>query len=179
MWLNWSSKLQDERKKHPCCTTFCVSRCIIWRFYYLSKKLPLFQKLRYFRGSRFSQCVVPPTTLHWSLPNKFLCKQFLWVVTNSVQYHVGVQYKKQPIFDKINLDSLINLKGSIEKPCQVFFGQQLEKNRFVWFGLHTFGDLWWTTEVKFPIGRNMGVFYAEFVCLMRSWWISKFWKFMF
>ena len=37
-------------------------------FNYLSEKLSLSQKLRYFRGSRFSQCCIPSTTLHCSLP---------------------------------------------------------------------------------------------------------------
>ena len=32
-------------------------------FYYCSEKLPLSQKLRYFRGSRFSQCFILSTAL--------------------------------------------------------------------------------------------------------------------
>ena len=61
--LNWSSKLQKntERKTPLLCTNLC--RCIITCFrpevglcYYLSEKLPLSQKLRAIRESRFSQC---------------------------------------------------------------------------------------------------------------------------
>ena len=40
-------------------------------FNYWSEKLPLSQKLRYFRGSRFSQCFILSTALHCSLPSFF------------------------------------------------------------------------------------------------------------
>ena len=40
--------------------------------------------LLHFRGSRFSQCFIPSTALHYLLPSKLLSKQLFWVVTNSV-----------------------------------------------------------------------------------------------
>ena len=84
--LNRSSARAQWKKEHPCCITLCAySRCTIkgfsyslcycYLFYYLSEKLPLCQKLHYFRGSRFSQCFIPSTSPHYLLPSKFLCQQ--------------------------------------------------------------------------------------------------------
>ena len=39
----------------------------------LSKNLHLCQKLRYFKGSCFSQCFIQSTSPHYSLPSQFLC----------------------------------------------------------------------------------------------------------
>ena len=47
-------------------------RCQI-HFKYFSDKLLCSQKHCYFRGNRFSQCVILSTVLHYSLPSKFLC----------------------------------------------------------------------------------------------------------
>ena len=55
-WLNWSSKLRenDERKN-----TIVMAELVCFQirikdvFIYFSEKLPISQKLRYFRGSRF------------------------------------------------------------------------------------------------------------------------------
>ena len=41
-------------------------------FYYFSEKLPLSQKLRYFRESRFQKCFKLPTAHKCSLPSQFL-----------------------------------------------------------------------------------------------------------
>ena len=67
------------KKKHPCWTNCVLSDrnkrlCIAKKvFYYFSEKLPLFQNLCYFRGSRFSQCfIVLSTALQCSLPSQFL-----------------------------------------------------------------------------------------------------------
>ena len=74
--LIWSSKFWDnnERKKHPCHTKLCALRCLISRPQILNLrsrnqicgKLRLSRKLRHFRGSRFSQCVMLPTSPHYS-----------------------------------------------------------------------------------------------------------------
>ena len=70
--LNRSSKLRDNnaRKKHPCHTKLCAFRCLISRPQILNlrsqnqirRKLLLSRKLRYFRGSRFSQCFILSTS---------------------------------------------------------------------------------------------------------------------
>ena len=39
----------------------------------ISGKVFLSQKLLHFRGSRFSQCFILPTSPHYSLPSKVLC----------------------------------------------------------------------------------------------------------
>ena len=41
-------------------------------FYYFSEKLPLSQKLQYFRGSRFPQCFILSTAFQCLLPSQFL-----------------------------------------------------------------------------------------------------------
>ena len=74
--LNWSLKLWDinERNKHPCHTKLCAFRCLISRPQILNRrslnqicgKLLLFQKLRHFRGSCFSQCFILSTSPHYS-----------------------------------------------------------------------------------------------------------------
>ena len=74
--LNRSSKLRDnnERKKHPCHTKLCAFWCLISRPQILNLrsrnqicgKLLLSQKLRHFRGSCFSQCVILSTSPHYS-----------------------------------------------------------------------------------------------------------------
>ena len=82
--LNWSSELRDnyERKKHPCHTKLCAFICMPDFETSSSKlevskqirgKLLLSQKLRHFRGSRFSQCFIPSTSPHYSLPSEVLC----------------------------------------------------------------------------------------------------------
>ena len=89
--LNWSSKLRynNERKNHPCYTKLCAFRCLISRPQILNLrsrnqnrgKLLLSWKLRYFRGSHFSQCFILSTSPHYPLPSKVLC---FWVIINSV-----------------------------------------------------------------------------------------------
>ena len=67
--------------KHSCRTSCVLSDAFNLRprlssrikFKYFSGKLLLPQRLRYFRGSRFSQCFILSTALHRSLPSKFLC----------------------------------------------------------------------------------------------------------
>ena len=49
----------------------------------LSEKLPLSQKLRHFKGRRFSQCFIPSTSLNYLLPKKFLWQQLFWGLTIS------------------------------------------------------------------------------------------------
>ena len=66
--LSRSSKLRDnnERKEHTCHTKLCAFRCLISRPQNLIPrsqnqfrgKLLLSPKLRYFRGSHFSQCFI-------------------------------------------------------------------------------------------------------------------------
>ena len=46
-------------------------------FKFFSEKFLLSQKLRYFRGSRFSQCCTLSTALHCLLPRKFYAKKYL------------------------------------------------------------------------------------------------------
>ena len=77
--LNWSLKLQenDERKKHPClykivCFQIGIKGFRPEVFYYFSEKLPLSQKLSYFRGSHFPQCFILSTALQCLLPSQFL-----------------------------------------------------------------------------------------------------------
>ena len=65
---HWSSKLRDnsERKKHPRNTKFCAFRCwisgpqnlILRSRNEILGKFLLSRTLRYFRGSRFSQCCI-------------------------------------------------------------------------------------------------------------------------
>ena len=77
-WLNWSSKLQEnnESKTPLLQTVLCFQIPKLKGFrsevfcYYLSEKLPLPQKLLYFKGSCFSQCFLLSTALHCSLPWK-------------------------------------------------------------------------------------------------------------
>ena len=69
------------RKKHPCHTKLCAFRCLISRpqnrilrsLNQIRGKLIIFQKLRFFRGSHFSQCFILSTAPHFSLPSKVLC----------------------------------------------------------------------------------------------------------
>ena len=94
--LNRSSKLRDnnERRKQPSHTKLCAFRWLISRPQFLNLrsrnqirgKLLLSRKLLHFRGSSFSQCfLLPiPTSPHYSLPSKILCKLLFWVTTNSV-----------------------------------------------------------------------------------------------
>ena len=65
--LNWWSKLQanydNKRKKHPCHTKLCATRCLISELVVRSRnqvrgKLLLSQKSCNFRRSRFSQCFI-------------------------------------------------------------------------------------------------------------------------
>ena len=71
--LNWSSKLRDNnerKKKHPCHTKLCAFRWLISRPQFLNLrsrnqirgKLLFSRKLCHFRGSRFSQCLLPSTS---------------------------------------------------------------------------------------------------------------------
>ena len=49
------------------------SRGLKLEFKYFSEKLLLCHKVCYFKGSLFSQCFIPSTTLHCLLPTKFFC----------------------------------------------------------------------------------------------------------
>ena len=49
-----------------------------------SWKTTHFSKTCHFRGSRFSQCFIPSTSLHYSSPIKVLWWQLFWVIANSV-----------------------------------------------------------------------------------------------
>ena len=81
--LNWSSKLRDsnDKKKHPYHTKLCAFRCLISRPQNLNlrsrnqirRKL---RKLRYFRGSCFSQCFILSEALHCLLPNTFYADNY-------------------------------------------------------------------------------------------------------
>ena len=51
----------------------------------INKNLPLSQKLRFFRGSRFSQCFKVSTVFHCLLTYKFLCQQLFLAITKRVQ----------------------------------------------------------------------------------------------
>ena len=94
--INRSSKLRNNsgrwKKKHPCHTKLCTFRCLISRPQILNlrsrnqtrRKLLLSQKLRYFRGSRISQCFILSIAPHYLLLSKVLCWQLFWVITNSV-----------------------------------------------------------------------------------------------
>ena len=50
------------KEKHHCCITLCVFGCIIkgssWSLLLFEWEITSSQKLRYFRGSRFSQCCI-------------------------------------------------------------------------------------------------------------------------
>ena len=100
--LNWSLKFRDN--KHLCRTKLCAFRCLISvpqnlilrsrnQIQIFSWKLLLSQKLRYFRGSRFSQCFILSTASHWLLQSKFFLNncfvvsnyQSFSVITNRVQ----------------------------------------------------------------------------------------------
>ena len=80
--LNRSSNLRDnnERKKCLCHTKLCVFRWLISRPQVLNLrsrnqirgKLLLSRKLWHFRGSHFSQCFLPSTSLHYSSSRKVL-----------------------------------------------------------------------------------------------------------
>ena len=73
--LNWSSKLGDmkEIKNNLNHTKLCAFRCLILRPQILNLrsrnqipgKLLLSRKLHHFRGSRFSQCFILPTSPHY------------------------------------------------------------------------------------------------------------------
>ena len=86
---NWSSKLRDDNGRR---NTYSHTKLCAFRFdlepsksnYEVSKSnsniicmyenyFCLSRKLRYFRGSRFSQCFILSTAPHWSLTMKFLC----------------------------------------------------------------------------------------------------------
>ena len=77
--LNWLSCCEIIMK-HPCHTKLCAFRWLIWRPRILNLrsrnqicgKLLLSQKLLHFRGSCFSQCLILPTSPHYSLPIKVL-----------------------------------------------------------------------------------------------------------
>ena len=77
--LNWSSELRDNNERKAPLSHEVV--CLQMLDFETSKsnsevskwKLPHSRKLRYFRGSRFSQCVIPSTAPHYSLPSKVLC----------------------------------------------------------------------------------------------------------
>ena len=87
--LNRSSKLRynNNRNKYPYHTKLCAFRCLILRPQFLNLrsrnqchgKLLLSRKpnLHYFRGSRFSQCFILTTALHYFLPSN--CLWFSWV----------------------------------------------------------------------------------------------------
>ena len=80
--LNRLSNLRDnsERKKHPCHIKLYAFRWLISRPQVLNLRSRnqirgklLSRKLWHFRGSRFSQCFIPSTSPHYSLPSKVLC----------------------------------------------------------------------------------------------------------
>ena len=83
-----------KEEKHPCPPKLCALRCLEFetsaevsnsKSNNCSEKLLLYRKLSYFRGSRFSQCLILSIALHCLLPKKFLCSQLFWVITNSVR----------------------------------------------------------------------------------------------
>ena len=77
--LNWSSKLRDKsERKNTFVTRSCVlsdawisrpQNLILRSRKQIRVKLILSQKLRYFRGSCFSQCVILSSSPHYSLPS--------------------------------------------------------------------------------------------------------------
>ena len=82
--LNWLSKSRDNngRKKHPQVShkvvcfqmlDFEVSNLNLRSRNQIKGKLLLSRKLRYFRGSCFSQCFILSIAPHYSLPSKVLC----------------------------------------------------------------------------------------------------------
>ena len=64
-------------------------------FYSLSDKFHLYKKLRYFKVSLFSKCVILSTAFH-SLPSKFLCLQLFRVLPIvSSAFNVGTDVCSQ------------------------------------------------------------------------------------
>ena len=85
--LNWSSKLQEIKKRkeknalfpHLVCFQMYYKRLQLKYLIILCDKFSLSKKNCYFRGSRFSQCFILSTALPYSLPTKFLCSPLFWV----------------------------------------------------------------------------------------------------
>ena len=69
--------MKEKTPLFSCSTNLCALRCIIkdlsWSLLLSDWEITSFSKLHYFRGSRFSQCVILLTALHCSLPSKFVC----------------------------------------------------------------------------------------------------------
>ena len=69
------------KEKNPCHTNLCAFRWLISGPQILilrsrnqiRGKLLLYRKLCHFRGSRFLQCFIIPTSPHYSSPSKVLC----------------------------------------------------------------------------------------------------------
>ena len=74
-WLCEVARYKWKKKtplSHHGRTKLCAFRCLrSWN--QIREKLFLSWKLRYFRGSCFSQCFILSTSPHYSLPSKFLC----------------------------------------------------------------------------------------------------------
>ena len=84
--LYWSSAFRDnyERQKHPCHTKLCAFRWLISGPQILNLrsrnqirgKLLLSRKLLHFRGSRFSQCLILPTSPHTRYQVRFYANNY-------------------------------------------------------------------------------------------------------
>ena len=64
------------KKTHHCCTNLCAfkwnKRLQLKSFNISVRKYLFLKKVCYFRGSHFSQCFIPSTALHCSLPSGFM-----------------------------------------------------------------------------------------------------------
>ena len=84
-------------------------------------KLLLSQKLRHFRGSRFSHCLILSTSPRYSLPSEVLCWYLFWVITNSVTKVYHIQH----------LRALLSMKHVILHPKEPKSSMNFIQARFV------------------------------------------------